>query len=453
MGKFGVFAGYAFLVNACIGAGLLAIPHAYQRGGWLLALLLTCASLVLGLVMTFQLIEAISRGTALLEHQRAGNEVKPVSLRAILKVGLGLEKLNSDRLMHMPAPFLADARQYDLTEVVRVLVGRCLSYLYLLGVTLYLAGACTAFANIFGTAMGTHVPLLASCEYHTPDYISRDCRWQYMAFVGVFLVLMVYFTNVEFKEQLWMQVTMTIARVVLMLTIIILALLSLIEQKNINNNKPYKDGDPPVAVFSELGFLLPALLFGGAYQPQLTSILSAIRKDMRVIRTIMTSVMLTLMGFYSALGLSVGFAVNHVSSNVTLNFGKYSNGEAPGERPLWTEVVAYGIVFFPAIDALSIFPIVAHCISDGVMAFAGVMDRVAYKREHRWRYHCFRTVCILPSFAYAFSQVHLGSIVDNAGFLIFFLVPFIIPLLHIASRIRDPSNSEFNCNVPPVPSI
>ena len=447
--KFGVWAGYAFVINSCIGAGILAIPNVYQTGGWLLSLLLTGVSLVLGWVFSLQLIEIISRTTALAEYRDAGNEIKPASVIMIAKVGLGIKKIPSDPLLDLPHPYLSETRQYDLSEVVSLLMGKWFSYIYLICISLYLAGALTAYANIFGTAFGTHAPILTTCDFNTLGTISFNCRMQYLIFVSIFLGLMLYFTNVEFKEQLWMQAGMTVARVVMMLAVIILSVISLAEQKNINNNDEYKDGDPPIAVIGKLGFLLPAILFGGTYQPQFPGILSAIRKDVRVLRIIMLAVMLTLIGFYVTLGLTACFAVNRVSSNVTLSFGKYSNGEAENGRPVWTELIGYGIVFFPAIDVMSIFPIVAHAISDNIMALLGIVDREGFRLHHRVKYHALRTVCILPSFAYAFSETHLGSIVNNTGFFVFFLVFFMVPLLHIAGRIHVPTSSEFNCNLSP----
>lgn len=447
--KFGIAAGYAFVINSCIGAGFLAIPSVFQTGGWLLALFMTGISLVLGSLFSFQLIEIISRVNALKEYQSAGNDIKPVSLVEVTKVGLGLSKPSTERFLDMPEPAISDTRQYDPSELVRILLGNWLSYIYVVCICLYLAGALTAYANIFGTAFGTHAPILRSCDYNTLGTIAFDCRMQYLIFVSIFLVIMIYFTNIEFSEQMWMQGIMTVARVVVMMSIIVLSLVSLGEQENVNNNETYRDGDPPLAVWSKFGFILPALLFGGVYQTQFSGILSAMQKDMKVLRPIIVYVTLTLEFFYITLGLTASFAVNHVASNASLSFGKYSNGEAENGRPVWTEIIGYAIVLFPAIDVMSIFPIVAHGISDNIMALLGVVDRDSFRRNQRLKYHGLRTICILPSFGYAFSQTHLGTIVNNTGFFVFFLVLFMVPLMHIAARIRVPSDSKFNCNFSP----
>jgi len=451
--KFGVAAGYAFVINSCIGAGFLAIPSVFQTGGWLLALVMTSTSLLLGGLFSLQLIEITSRANALNEYQKAGNEVKPVSLVTVTKVGLGLAKPSTERFLDMSEPSLSDTRQFDPSELVRLLLGNWLSYIYVVCICLYLAGALTAYANIFGTAFGTHAPILRSCDYNTLGTIAFDCRMQYLIFVSMFLVIMIYFTNIEFSEQLWMQAVMTVARVVVMLSIIILSLVSLGNQENINNNDSYRDGDPPLADWSKFGFMLPALLFGGIYQTQFAGILSAIQKEMTVLKPIVGYVTLTLEFFYITLGLTASFAVNHVASNASLSFGKYSNGDGENGRPIWTEIIGYGIVLFPAIDVMSIFPIVAHGISDNIMGLLGVTDRESFRRTQRLKYHGLRTICILPSFGYAFSETHLGTIVNNTGFFVFFLVLFMVPLMHIAARIRVPSASKYNCNFsPPVNS-
>jgi hypothetical protein len=151
---------------------------------------------------------------------------------------------------------------------------------------------------------------------------------------------------------------------------------------------------------------------------------------------------------YSAIGLSAAFAISDVPSNVSLKYKNFTFGKSLSERPLWTQMISYVVVLFPAFDLISIFPIASHAISDNIVsAFYGT-NRVQILIEHKIAFYAIRVVSILPSFAYALVQTQLviriqGSIINNTGMLSFFLILIMIPMCHIAARYYIPVESLY----------
>lgn len=438
--KFGVGAGYAYTVNSVIGAGFLSVPWAFQRAGWLLSLCMQTLFLAVGWLLSNQLLEITSRVEAMKQSEEQGVPIKPISLPQVLRHGLSLRP-EQPSLLPYPSPALSDTRQYDLSDIVKLLMGGYWSLIYLTCISLFLAGTLAAYVNIFGTAFGSNLPLLDYCDYRK-DYISQKCWYQYWVYLAIFLGLMVYFTCKEFSEQIWMQLVMTCMRVVVMSSIIVTCLLSIVGQYNMTNDREYKAASPNLQNWRTVGETFPIFLFAGIYQTQYPGILSAIRKEKAVLKSTLFLVTVTLMVFYSFMGLAAAFAIPDLPSNVSLAFQHYSAGQK--EQPDWAKGLSILVMLFPAIDVISIFPIIGHAISDNVMSLLYGEDREGLHHSKPRVYYGLRIACILPSFVYAFLQVQFGDIVDNSGLFCFYLTFFMIPLLHIAGKKLVPVPSSYD---------
>ena len=323
--------------------------------------------------------------------------------------------------------------------------------LYLLTITLFFAGTLTAYANIFGTSFGAYVSLWGEdCDYSS-DSISSDCIWKYRVLLLLFLVLMIYFTVIEFHEQVWMQVTLTALRVFIIAGVVVTCVLALILRKNLSNGATFQGGNPPLADVSMLGRTLPILFFSGLYQTIFPSVIQSIRKEVPVFLWIVTLVTISLMLGYSFIGLSAAFEIHNIPSNVSLAYRNFTFGESRDNRSIWTVIFSYLIVLFPALDVVSIFPIVSHAISDNIISAVYGTNRAAILTEHRVAFYTIRVLAILPSFLYAMVQMQLGTIIGHSGLLSFFLILIMIPLCHITSRyfipVHSPYEAAFSPNV------
>ena len=326
--------------------------------------------------------------------------------------------------------------------------------LYLTVISLFFAGILTAYANIFGTSFATYVPLWGgTCDYSESD-LSVDCELKYRLVVLVYFAVMVYFTVIEFHEQTWMQVTMTVVRVAVILLIAGTCLVSLALGRNLTNAEEFKGGHPPMANVGMLGETLPVLLFSGLYQTIFPSVIQSIRKEVSTFLWIVTMVTLSLMVFYSFIGMAAAFEINDIPSNVSLAFLNFTFGASRDHHSWWTYAVEHFIVLFPALDVISIFPIVAHAVSDNIVSAVYGTNRRQILTDHKFAFYCIRVLAIVPSFIYALTQTHLvsasqGNIISNSGLLSFFLTLIMIPLCHIASRYFIPVTSLYEAKFSP----
>lgn len=437
--RFGGFPGYAYTLNSVIGAGFLSIPWAYQQGGWAISVGIQVVFLLLGWALARQVVEITSRVTALAVNTV---QIRPLGLFALLTQPFYRQKSQLTATLPSP-PDITDTLQFDLYGEVKVLMGKGWAVVFFLGNCFFLVCSLTAYANIFGTNFATHLPVFAQCSY-SGSTVSEQCKWQYVFFLLIYLLLMAYFSAIEFHEQVWMQYTMTAMRLVVIFAVMVLSALNLVLQRNLNDAKPYQPGDPAVADFSYMGRTMPILLFAGTYQNYYSSILSATRKEPRTVNGIIKAVAVTLLLCYPALGLVAAFGIHDLPSNASLAFSDFSNGNSQENRPAWTYFLSYLIVLFPAFDVISIFPILAHGLSDTILTVLYSADRDTIRTQHRGIYYGIRLICLVPAFLYASLEIHLGPIVDNSGLAAFFLVFFMIPLLHIAARLLVPQSSRFN---------
>ena len=270
--KFGGFPGYAYTLNSVIGAGFLSIPWAYQNGGWGLSVGIQVVFLALGWALARQVIEITSRVTALAIN---GVQAKPLGLFQLLTKPF----YNSGAALSpvLPsAPNITNTLQFDLYEEVRLLMGKGWAGVFFLVNCFYLVCSLTAYANIFGTNFASHLPIFAkNCDYSSQDTVTGECYKQYALFLFMYLLLMAYFSMIEFHEQIWMQYTLTVMRLFVILIVILLSTLSLTLKKSLNDDKSYSPGHPDIADFTEMGKTMPILLFAGTYQNYYSSILSA----------------------------------------------------------------------------------------------------------------------------------------------------------------------------------
>lgn len=73
---------------------------------------------------------------------------------------------------------------------------------------------------------------------------------------------------------------------------------------------------------------------------------------------------------FTLFGVTIPLVVGEGELITTYNWTEYSNGLEVEDRSLMSEIISYAIVLLPAIDCISLYPILSNCMTDNVMAFA-----------------------------------------------------------------------------------
>lgn len=332
------------------------------------------------------------------------------------------------------------------------MVGR-VSVLYIVLFYCYTAGSEVAFSSIFATSFASNVPLgsQSTCDMYENSDLMGNCRWKYMVYISIFSVFMLYFTIGGLKEQLWMQMFMTCMRFVVMTFVILVCLFSAMTHSSLESDDYNEANVPHAASFRYLGQALPIITFASLYQTQLPSIVEQMRNKDRTVPRVLAAVTFMSLFYYLLLGLIVPVAIAKVPSESTMAFRHFSAGRSQSERPWWTYFIEHLVVIFPALDVFSSFPLMSVALSDNLMSL--VYGSVPKNSIPRVGYYGLKLAACVPPLIVAMMEYNLGEVLDWAGLFGFFLIPFMIPMCHIAARKVLPVESQYDVHRIPRVSV
>ena len=438
---FGLVSGYVFSINTIVGAGFLSLPWAYAQGGWAVSLALQAICMVVGWVFSLLLLEVLSRVETIYKLRDSGHFIQRPSLGQL--TGCRDYYAGQPLLLASLEPEITH-RRFDLVEVVRLLLGPKYTVVYILALYLYTVGALIAYSSIFAASFASNIPLgtAGCCDIYADPEFAGDCRWKYWVFLCIYGLFMVYFTLTGLKEQLWMQYIMTSMRFVVMLVVISTCLYSIFTNTSVDSDH-HNAADMPKAVKPEVvNRALPIILFAVLYQVQLPSLIEHLEDKQKNGPRLAAMTAGTSFFFYSLLGLLVPTAIPSVGGQSTLSFRHYSAGHAASDRPIWTYIIEYLVVIFPALDVFSSFPLNAIPLSDNLMTLVyGSVPKAAVPLKG---YYALKLIACLPSLCTAAFEFRLGEVLEWTGLLGFFLVLFTIPLCQISGRKMLPVASVYD---------
>lgn len=439
--SFGLLSGYVFAINTVVGAGFLSLPWAYAQGGWALSLGLQSVCMAVGWLLSLLQLEVLSRVEALYRLREAGHYIQRPGLRQLL--GRKDYYAGEPLLLSSLEPEITH-RRFDLIEVVRLLLGRQFSVVYIIALCLYTTGALTAYSSIFSASFASNVPLGAAgtCDIYADPEFAGECRWKYWVYLSVYAVFMVYFTLAGLREQLWMQYIMTTMRFAVMIIVISTCAYSVVTHSSLSSEEYNSAQLPAAAQPRAFGRALPIILFAVLYQVQLPSLIEHLRDKRRNAPRVAAMTAATSYLFYALLGLLVPTAISSVPGQSTLSYRHYSAGHASSQRPAWTYIIEYLVVIFPALDVFSSFPLNAIPLSDNLMTLVyGSVPKTAIPLKS---YYLLKLIACLPALGVAALEFNLGEVLEWTGLLGFFLVLFTIPLCQIAGRKMLPVSSQYD---------
>jgi hypothetical protein len=440
---FGFWAGFCFTINATIGSGFLTFPWAYQEGGWIMTLSMQLLNCGLLLYLGYMMLDLLARCESITESIEAGMEVKPLPLSELLS--------HNDRYQLRPEIMPeVTTRKFDLSEAANIIFGERARNIYLGGLSLFLGGALMSYTSVFASSMAQNIPLFGDTCHIYDNEVFSPCWARYAFFVVLFAVPMLYFTIGGFHEQLSLQVTMTIGRVVVILSLILISTIAILTHTSIEGDA-YNPAQLPIeANFSLSAVVLSIGLFAHVYHMQFPSIIEPIKNKTKVLPRLVLSSAIMCAVLYTALGMLASIAVPDISVSSPLSFSKYCPGLPISERPWWAYVIGYAISFFPAADVFSVFPILSVALSDNWFSLY-YNSKPTDEIPRRW-YVTIRALTVLIPMLLATFLYQLDEILSFVGMVGVFLTLIMIPLMNIGARafIDVKSPFELRCMTPRV---
>jgi len=422
MSGFSFAVGLAFTLNYIVGTGFLTLPWAFQEAGSGLGLLVLSIVTIFAVFACSQLLDALARAQVLLvteideegggerqtkeiENRRSsgasesGNEGKRSSTTTTIHPQLALivdksratviatsvtsyQSLNDDddddagagiaafdrfksELPDLPSR-LAIASftdvKLEVTDLCEIFLGTLGRRVYMITLSLYMLGTLWAYSTLFATTLSGHVPLHG---------FSRN---GFDVYLFIFGVIVVPPTLVELNEQVYMQVSLSVGRVVMFLTMLLTILQAnlnpekLVFSSKISPSPQILESTPPFAFGAlwqpnKLCLLIPICAFANIFHHSLPGLSASIQDKKQLARLFMTALIVCFVG-YASLAVTVSsFFGNDTNVASNLNWQRYQGiGNLNTAR-----VVSFFVIIFPAIDVASAFPLNAITLANSVM--------------------------------------------------------------------------------------
>jgi amino acid permease len=433
--------GYALVLNSIIGPSVLAIPWAFSKGGIILGILCQFFTTLISTMLTYQLLQIISRLELIKDLQESGYLIKPVSLLELFKTtspssfiikGDSSEDFNENSSMVSNSKLKITRDCTDLTEMVQILLGPWNAYVFCFLFTLSIFGTLMAYGSIFASSLASTVPIFgwSVCNvYEDTENFGDDCWRKYWVYMFVFISFAGLLSLISLKQQAGFQGILAFCRIFIMSLMVLTALEVLVLDNNLDDNND-NDADFKLFQFEKISVTFPILLLANLFHPNIPNAIFWVKNKNKLLNRIIFWSIFTVSVFYLLIGVIVSISVDDVQQQATLNWIDYTGGKH--DQKWWSYTIMYIILLFPVLDIASSFPIYSIGISDNLMTIFG-----ADKSDLSIKNNTFivsRLLVVFLSIIAASFYYNLGQISQFTGTLIVLSLGIYIPLMSQASK-------------------
>jgi len=420
---------YAFTVNYILGVGSLGIPYAFYRAGLLMGNVLIAVVTLISYATVMWVGETVARAREALHVQRKAAQTE------------------SSALLMGPDGLLFD----DFPEVTQL----CATFLGRTGATMYqisllglmyggLVGYSQVFVNSFLSQV-THIGGWAVSSAHA---------------AVVFACIVIPLSCSDLTEQIHVQLAMSVVRFAALAIMIFSALYAIFtDPADSGASADVKASSPPyISAFSLVnvggfGVMFSTGVFSQLFQHSVPGLLAPLgAKNQEKAGVIFGGTLVTTMLFYMALGsvCSLYFGAK-VSSSVNLNWADFSWGfedasaSSDGSKvtPWWSRALSMLVVIFPALDTLSVFPLISVTLGDNMAASIPHTWRVSHAARAWWKLGC-RFFASVPPLLIAVFVSDLSMTLQLSGVAGVFVAFFAPALLQLRARRAFPAATVYS---------
>jgi amino acid permease len=417
----------AFTLNYIIGSGFLTLPWAFEKAGILLGVIILFLFGFFSTISVFFILETMARAEKLDQFHGLHMKGSSIELQELTNDSIPSESQHSlvipeAERSEIAQPHLAYIRRKkEMTELCQLFLGDAGKYLYLGTICTYMYGTLWAYSTVFANSFS------AAGDY----YMSKTST--YYVFLFIFSCLVIPVSLLEFSEQLYLQVSLAVFRVIMVFAMvfsIVCAYLSP-EENQFDLPQDYTDHHNTTIFFecqfSNLYLLMPITAFAFLFHHSVPSLAEPVTSKRQLNSLFQTSLIITLV-FYVALGviISAYFGESTLSSS-NLNWKSYKH------HSWFSSMVRFFILLFPAVDVASAFPLNAFTLGNNLMTAYYGKDIHLYD-ANRSKTHLFRAIGAIPPILGAVFVSDLGQITSWTGLTGFGLVFIFPPLLSYVAK-------------------
>lgn len=430
----------AFTLNYIIGSGFLTLPWAFEEAGVLLGIIILFIFGFFSTISVFFILETMARADKLDHfhglHMKGG--YFPVDTTVHHEPTSYLKNDENGRIeLNELTTFSSNTvqehehgehhvrRKKEMTELCQLFLGEIGKHIYLGVICVYMYGSLWAYATVFANSFS------AAHENFFGDY-------SYYVFLLLFSCIAIPVSLLEFSEQVFMQVSLAIFRVIMVLVMVMSIVLAYSSGENQFQLPEGYDQHHTASTllrceWGNLYLLMPVAAFAFLFHHSVPALAEPITEKKMLNSVFQTSLLVTLV-FYIALGviISAYFGTNTLSSS-NLNWKGYIGHGTSSHTPWPASIARFFVLLFPAFDVASAFPLNAFTLGNNLMtAYYGKDIHLHDSSRSKTRF--FRSLAAVPPLLGAIFISDLGQITSWTGLTGFALVFIFPPLLSYAAK-------------------
>lgn len=417
---------YAFTVNYILGVGSLGIPFAFARAGLLMGNVLVAAVTLVSFVTVMWVAEAVARAREAVRARHKATQAR--SERAAL-------------LLEAEAALCFDDFP-EVTQLCATFLGRTGAAMYQLSLLGLMYGGLVGYSQVFVNSFLSQVTHIGGWTLSSAHA------------AVVFACIVVPLSASDLTEQIHVQLAMSVVRFAA-LAIMIFSALYAIYADPFDGERLETPADAPpylstlsLVNLGGFGVMFSTGVFSQLFQHSVPGLLAPLgAKNQEKAGSIFGSTLVTTMLFYMALGsvCSLYFGTK-VSSSVNLNWADFSWGFDVSEgapTPMWTRALSMLVVIFPALDTLSVFPLISVTLGDNIAASVPRTWRMSPSARATLKVVC-RFVAAVPPLLIAVFVSDLSLTLQLSGVAGVYVAFFAPALLQLSSRRAFPDPNIYS---------
>lgn len=456
---------YAFTINYILGIGLLNLPYAIYNSGIILGTIILAIISFITLITVMWIVDVLYVANYLIDigyfkcnynsnnnnislinthnnnkyntfscnyhnnnnnytHNRTHNNVK------ISHINVQSQSTTNYELKH----------QIEIVTLVDKFYNRHCRNLYQLMLVFLMLTGLISYSIVFVNSLMDQITLF-NCDLIHNTEISYECIKSYRLLCFIFACIVVPLSCLDLTEQITIQVMLTIARFI---TVGIMLFGSIIAMYTDVNDSVVRNIDNIQAPYIQwidnkingLGLIFSCAIFSQLFQHSVPGLIQSLNNKTNI-RYIFTSTLLTTFVLYTLLGcICASYFGQYIHSAINLNFNQFTwgyNNNNNNHIPLYLIIINYIVVLFPAIDIISVYPLVTTTLANSI--YAAISDNIINTyNSHYIIIYITRIIASLPPIIISYYIRDLRKTVLISGLFSIIVALFIPAMLQLASQ-------------------
>ena len=477
----------AFTLNYIIGTGFLTLPWGFNQTGHILGVVVLGLMTLFAISAALFLLEAMARAEAYANQannfgsfkgdyvQLDRKSLPPISIKNDSQQFLSLKETRNDSqrqseiqpLTEVHAVHVVGNQKYEVTELCKIFLGKQSVRLYTFLIAVYMYGTLWAYSTVFSQSLAMRLPLFP--QELSSEVVELSIA-SYRIYLLLFAAIVVPSSMLELSEQVLVQVTLSICRLLMVVLMISTICFATIQQSIDSSNGHDEASQPfgPLTRFQEnlhsdnavhdpinmnkLYLLLPMAAYATIFHHSIPSISQPVKNKLQLGR-IFTVTLLICFIAYAAMAIVISSYFGNktlICSNLNWDFywGVLTENR---EIPLYARCISSFVVLLPALDVASAFPLNAITLGNSLMSsYYGSRIHVLGTREASRAKIFFRSIAAAPPIIASSLMFDLGTITHFAGvsgFAIAFMFPSLLAIFseRLLSNHGIPHKTHYTC--------